>query len=141
VNFLSPESLAVDEFEYEFTQLASMLNPCVSDIANENLSSAQKELLLWHWKLGINMQRIQELMRPTQSLDRNGEKRLMPCVIVPKFPTAANCAIPRCQTCKLARAKRRNPEVMRQQAIKEKEGILAADRYEPGDFVSMDQFV
>lgn len=141
VNFLSPESLAVDEFEYEFTQLASMLNPCVSDIANENLSSAQKELLLWHWKLGINMQRIQELMRPTQSLDRNGEKRLMPCVIVPKFPTAANCAIPRCQTCELARAKRRNPEVMRQQAIKEKEGILAADRYEPGDFVSMDQFV
>jgi hypothetical protein len=25
---------------------------------NKNLSSAQKELLLWHWKLGISMQRV-----------------------------------------------------------------------------------
>ena len=30
---------------------------------NKNLSHARKELLLWHLKLGINMQHIQELMR------------------------------------------------------------------------------
>ena len=30
---------------------------------------------------------------------------------------------------------------MRQQAIAEKEGILAANEYMPGDCVSMDQFV
>jgi hypothetical protein len=30
---------------------------------NENISPAQKELLKWHWKLGIGMYRIQEMMR------------------------------------------------------------------------------
>jgi hypothetical protein len=37
--------------------------PCVGDSSNSNLTSAQKELLLWHWKLGINMYRVQMLMR------------------------------------------------------------------------------
>ena len=37
--------------------------PCVGDSSNENLTSPQRELLLWHWKLGINMYRVQELMR------------------------------------------------------------------------------
>ncbi len=37
--------------------------PCVGDSLNENLTSPQRELLLWHWKLGINMYRVQELMR------------------------------------------------------------------------------
>jgi len=30
---------------------------------NENISAVQKELLKWHWKLGIGMYRIQEMMR------------------------------------------------------------------------------
>jgi hypothetical protein len=30
---------------------------------NENISAAQKELLKWHWKLGIGMYCIQEMMR------------------------------------------------------------------------------
>jgi hypothetical protein len=30
---------------------------------NENISAAQKELLKWHWKLGIGIYRIQEMMR------------------------------------------------------------------------------
>jgi len=36
---------------------------CVGSVDNENLTSAQRELLLWHWKLGIGMQRIQSMMR------------------------------------------------------------------------------
>ena len=28
---------------------------CVGDLANANLTSPQRELLLWHWKLGISM--------------------------------------------------------------------------------------
>ena len=65
----------------------------------------------------------------------------MPAVIEPRFPSAATCPVPKCQTCELARAKRRSPKVVRQEAIKEKEAILAWDEYEAGDFVSMDQFV
>ena len=39
---------------------------------NKNLSLAQKELLLWRLKLGINMQHIQELMRVSEMKDPNG---------------------------------------------------------------------
>ena len=37
---------------------------CVADETNQNLSGPQKELLLWHWKLSINMFEIQKLMKP-----------------------------------------------------------------------------
>jgi len=37
--------------------------PSVGGLKNENLSMPQKELLLWHWKLGIGMQRLQAMMR------------------------------------------------------------------------------
>ena len=36
---------------------------CVGDVENENLSVGQRELLLWHWKLGIGMQQVQAMMR------------------------------------------------------------------------------
>ena len=45
----------------------------------------------------------------------------------------------RCESCELARAKKRNPKVV-QQAVKEKKDILSWNKYMPGDFVSMDQF-
>jgi hypothetical protein len=34
----------------------------VAGPSNVNLTPGQKELLLWHWRLGISMSRIQELM-------------------------------------------------------------------------------
>ncbi len=37
--------------------------PCVSGLKNKNLLMPQKELLLWHWKLGIGMQRLQAMMQ------------------------------------------------------------------------------
>jgi hypothetical protein len=37
--------------------------PCVGGLKNENLLMPQKELLLWHWKLGIGMQHLQAMMQ------------------------------------------------------------------------------
>ncbi len=37
--------------------------PCVGGLKNKNLSMPQKELLLWHWKLGIGMQCLQSMMQ------------------------------------------------------------------------------
>jgi hypothetical protein len=37
--------------------------PCDGGLKNKNLSMLQKELLLWHWKLGIGMQRLQAMMQ------------------------------------------------------------------------------
>ena len=65
----------------------------------------------------------------------------MPLVTKPKHPAAAICPVLRSQTWELARAKEKSPKVRRQQALKEKEGVLTAQCCEVGDLVSMDQFV
>jgi hypothetical protein len=74
-----------------------MCLPNVATNDNKNLSSAQKELLLWHWKLGIGMQRIQELMRVNQVEEPDGATSTMDRVITPQIKAAANCPIPVCQ--------------------------------------------
>ena len=115
--------------------------PNVGVDANVNLDSAKKELLLWHWKLGISMPRVQELMRPVEMIDSNGASVVKDRVIKPKIKAAAKCPIPLCQSCQLSRAKLRKPKVTKSKAIKEAEGALSRDQYEVGDFVSMDQYV
>ena len=45
---------------------------CVAEESNQNLYSAQKELLQWHWKLCINMRQIQQLMKPHEYRDAKG---------------------------------------------------------------------
>ena len=55
-------SVEVDEFKLEFNCYSKMCCPCIGVEENINLTNAPKELLLWHWKLGISMHHIQELM-------------------------------------------------------------------------------
>ncbi len=131
----------MDEFHYEFGTAAQMVCPCVSMEGNTNLTRAQQELLLSHWRLGISMHHIQELMLGHQVKDPHGCHTWVPPVIKPKFAASTTCPIPKCPSCELSRAKKQNPKVVKQEAIKEKEAILAWDRYQAGDFVSMHQFV
>ena len=146
LDFFNKWNVAVDEHEYTFCHPSAakaemMCCPCVGCEDNYNLTGPQRELLHWHWKLGVSMSRIQEMMVEHQSTDTNNAQHIMPQVIKPRFKTTSCCPIPLCTSCELSRAKKRNPNVIKQQIIKEKEGILAADKYEAGDFVSMDQFV
>jgi hypothetical protein len=134
-------SLAIDS---EFGHYGCTTGYGLSNVAadgNINLSSAQKELLLWHWKLGISMQRIQELMRCVEVEEPDGRISVMDRVICPKIRSAANCPIPLCQSCQMARAKQRKPDIKRSKAVPEEVGALSRDKYEVGDFVSMDQYV
>jgi hypothetical protein len=87
--------------------------PCIGDSENHNLTSPQRELLLWHWKLGINMYWVQELMRERTFEEPLGQCTILPPIIKSKFPSAWNCIIPACQSCLLARARRRTPNVKR----------------------------
>ena len=128
-------------FKQEFDAFQAMFCPCVGEDSNANLTNPQRELLLWHWRLGCSMRRVQQMMVENEAIDANNERVIFPQVIKPKFPSASSCPIPLCTACELAQAKRRNPEVTKQTAIKEKEGILSAGAVEPGDFVSMDQFI
>jgi hypothetical protein len=94
--------------EQEFEQHHShFCGACMGAPAHQNSSRPQKELLLWHWKLGIGMQQIQVLMRPRTYEEPNGNILVLPPIVQPKFPTAKNCAIPACESCMLARANRK----------------------------------
>jgi hypothetical protein len=116
--------------------------PCVGAPANENLSGPQKELLKWHWKLGIGMYRIQSLMCERHYEEPDGKTTILPAIIKPtRYATAQNCVDPPCQLCLLARAQKHSPKVLWMQALDNCEGALTRDQYEVGDFVSTDQFI
>jgi hypothetical protein len=93
--------------------------PCIGDSENENLISPQTELLLWHWKLGINMYWVQELTRERTFEEPLGQRTILPPIIKPKFLSAQNCVIPACQSCFLARARKRTPNVKHSKTIPE----------------------
>jgi hypothetical protein len=69
---------------------------CVSDSENKNWSSSQRELLLWHWKLGINMYWVQELMREGTYEEPFSKRTILPPIIKLQFSSAWNCNIPVC---------------------------------------------
>jgi hypothetical protein len=61
------------------TQLVQTFFPCflcVGNSENKNLTSSQRELFLWHWKLGINMYWVQELMHKRYGARVGGPKTL-----------------------------------------------------------------
>jgi hypothetical protein len=130
-----------DMIEEEFEHYSHFCGPCVGHADNDNLSGPQKELLLWHWKLGISMFRIQELMRPQKVEEPSGAESQMPPVIKPKFASTPNCVVPACTSCALSRSRKRSPGVVKQKVVDEKAGALSADKYVCGDCVSADQYV
>ena len=128
------------EFEIEWNT-TQMFYPCMGDDSNANLTNPQRELLLWHWKLGMSMSRAQQLMVEHEAIDANNKRVIMSQVIKPNFPFASSCSIPLCTSCQLAQAQQRKPGVTKQKYNEEREGICSANALEPGDFVSMDHFI
>jgi hypothetical protein len=61
---------------------------CVGDAENANLTSPQRELLLRHWKLGISMYRVQELMQERTYEEPLGQRTVLPPIIKAKFPSS-----------------------------------------------------
>jgi hypothetical protein len=100
---------------------------CVGMEENTNLLGPQKELLTWHWKLGVGMQRILEMMWETKAIDDDGRKLVLPPVFIPTFAYTLNCPIPMCHSGELACQKRRSPKVKQSHAIPEKEALLSRD--------------
>ena len=71
------------------------------------------------------MHRIQEMMKPQRMEEPNVSKSVMPPIIHPKLATAANCAMPVCESRFWGRAKKRSPGVVKKKAVPEKMGILS----------------
>jgi hypothetical protein len=69
-----------------FTQSDQTFFPCfscVGDSENENLTSPQRKLLLWNWKLDINMYWVQELMHERMFKEPLGQCTILPPIIKP----------------------------------------------------------
>ncbi len=62
-------------------------------------------------------------------------------VICQWIRAAANCLIPLCHSCQMSCAKQRQPNVNKLREAPEEVGALTQDKYEMGDFVSLDQYV
>ena len=84
----------------------------------------QKELLLWHWKLGIGMQCLQAMMRTCTFKYPFGRLQSHPPIIKAKFAFTFSCAIPRCQSCELAQAWQRSLKVKKVQSNLDSEGAI-----------------
>ena len=106
----------------------SLALTCVTDERNQNLTSLQKKLLQWHFKLGhVGFQNLQWIGRQGW-LGPIGEKMGSTTVDAPK------CAA--CQFGKQERTPKAGTIVKR-----DRDGILKADKLEPGDLVFSDHFV
>ena len=106
----------------------------VADESNQNLTRAQKELLLWHWKLGhANLQWIQTLCRePTRTHCR--------FLLDTHHSTTPSCVLPKCAACMLGKQTRRRPGTNTGALVKGKEMMLRREHLQPGDCVSLDQY-
>jgi len=125
------------------SQHASVCLSLIED-QNQNLTSAQKELLLWHFRLGhLSFQHVQWLMRPQNvnplSPSQEGNKHRKPVQCIhPKHPQAASCEPPLCKSCEISKAKKRTTQTT---SIKHnKEFVLRANHLTPGNCISVDQY-
>ena len=116
----------------------------VTDATNQHLSSAQKELRFWHQKLCLNMQDLQQLMKPQHIRDQTGVLvTTRPPVIPTTFKSTANLKpadFPMNLASKLAAAKAISPAVSTVKPVPAKTGILSHDKYQPGNMISSDQY-
>jgi transposase InsO family protein len=72
-------------------------------------------------------------MRVVEVEEPDGKVSAMDRVICPRIRSAAKCPIPL--------ANQRRPKVVKSKAVPEEVGALSRERYETGDFVSLDQYV
>ena len=118
------------------SQLASL---SVLDETNQNLTSAQKELLLWHSRLAhLGFEHVQRLMHP-RVLDPSPTVSTThePCIL-PKHASAKTCKPPLCAACQIAKAKRRNSDVST--TTPRPHTPLNENDIAPGSRVSIDQY-
>ena len=106
---------------------ALALSGCVADETNQNLTSAQKLLLRWHFKLGhLGFSAVQWLGRKGW-LGPHGEKM-----------GEAKLEAPKCAACQFGKQGR--TPIPTHHSTKDATGSLTKDKLEPGQLVFSDQY-
>jgi hypothetical protein len=98
---------AVFHLQHTGAMAAVVCDDAVLKQANSNKSPEQKELLLWHHRLGhIGLSRVQSLLqKPRTSSFNDSQFRL----ISPSNNKSSHCHPPLCTSCQYAKQKRKNP--------------------------------
>ena len=84
---------------------------------NRNLTSPEKELLLWRRKLGISMHHSQRLMKVANVVEPSSRKSVKEKLIIPKYNSAATCDIQKCGSCDQAKASSVSQSKLRQRQL------------------------
>jgi hypothetical protein len=110
---------------------------------NFNLHPFQRELLLWHCRLGhADLQRIQSILsRPSQPKGSSNRGELFRQLVTPSFQGASSCCLPQCEACQYAKQKRVTPTNPKHPSSNYEEGVLSRNQLHPGDRVSCDQYM
>jgi hypothetical protein len=118
---------------YSLTALLS-----VTDETNQNSVNPQREVLLWHHKLGRAgfTSWIQKLARKPKD-DVSAKS-----ILEPKHLMMTSCVAPLCAACQLARQNRRHAPGEVRTADPNRDALLRqGDLLKPGDGVSLDQYM
>ena len=109
--------------------------------SNWNLNDDQRELLLWHDRLGhIHLKHVQALLAKPKDGERSEHKHR---IIQPSNNKCSHCECQNClcEACQYAKQKRRKPNSSKIVALKENEGALSVDIVHSGQRVSVDLYV
>ena len=102
---------------------------CVTNEHNPNLTSPQKELLKWHYRLcHQGLASLQRLLK-TGALGNS-----------PLLRAASKCDLPKCASCEFGKATRRPTDSTTKTSVPEREYGLKKENLFPGQRVSMDHF-
>ncbi len=98
--------------DHEFSTYSKIFCPCIDTASNANSSGPQKKLLVIHWKLGISVYCIQELIYHIKTHESTGIYHEMPPDITPIYESTPTPKSPHlCQSSWLACSKCQVPKV------------------------------
>ena len=104
---------------------------------NYNLSNPQKELLLWHYRLGhVGLHWLQDLMRKEKGpVGSQSEGPFIPT----KHATTKSCNHPHCAACLMAKQHRTG--LGSKHVSNKADMVIHCDATKPGSHISTDQWV
>ena len=124
---------------FSFNSLSpSTISTSVADESNQNLSPSQKELRIWHWRLGhAHFKLIQSLMKPRTFLDDSNNERDDGPIITPNHTSTCRCSPPLCATCLCGKYQVRNS---RTSGKRPTEYDLRSGKLLPGELIFVDHY-
>ena len=127
-----PTALTLRPSDLTFNVSSEPISSVLRD-DNINITGSQKELLLWHQRLGhCSMAKIQSLLSTPNNQSTS--------ILLPKLPRVTTCDHPRCEACQYAKQKRRVPPSHVSRPVSEREGGLSSGILDPGQRVSCDLY-